>query len=122
MPSCKLDLRYDRKSDGEFVHFYTRTVGSVFFEFVERRGHYDGYGTAAASRGAAGGSAQRSLRRQQDLDRPPFVHGAVAFGDVVERQRHVEYLAGLDLSVIHQIDEVRQKSPHRCRTAAQTDV
>jgi hypothetical protein len=29
---------------GEFVHFYTRTVGTVFFEFVERRGHYDGYG------------------------------------------------------------------------------
>ena len=65
----ELDLRYDRKSDGEFVHFYTRTVGSVFFEFVERREHYDGYGTAAASRGAAGGSAQRSLRLQQDLDR-----------------------------------------------------
>ena len=41
----ELDLLYDRTADGEFVHFYTRTVGSVFFEFVERRGHYDGYGT-----------------------------------------------------------------------------
>jgi len=41
----ELDLLYDRSADGEFVHFYTRTVGSVFFEFVERRGHYDGYGT-----------------------------------------------------------------------------
>jgi 4-hydroxyphenylpyruvate dioxygenase len=40
-----LHLLYDRSPDGEFVHFYTRTVGSVFFEFVERRGHYDGYGT-----------------------------------------------------------------------------
>jgi 4-hydroxyphenylpyruvate dioxygenase len=27
------------------VHFYTRTVGTVFFEFVERRGRYDGYGS-----------------------------------------------------------------------------
>jgi len=41
----ELNLLYDRSPDGEFVHFYTRTVGSVFFEFVERRGHYDGYGT-----------------------------------------------------------------------------
>jgi len=40
-----LDLLYDRSPDGEFIHFYTRTVGSVFFEFVERRGNYDGYGT-----------------------------------------------------------------------------
>jgi 3-dehydroshikimate dehydratase len=40
-----LDLLYDRDTDGEFVHFYTRTVGTVFFEFVQRRGRYDGYGT-----------------------------------------------------------------------------
>ena len=26
------------------MHFYTRTVGTVFFEFVQRRGRYDGYG------------------------------------------------------------------------------
>jgi 4-hydroxyphenylpyruvate dioxygenase len=41
----ELDLLYDRDAGGEFIHFYTRTVGSVFFEFVERRGQYDGYGT-----------------------------------------------------------------------------
>jgi hypothetical protein len=41
----ELDLLYDRGPDGYFVHFYTRTVGSVFFEFVQRFGHYDGYGT-----------------------------------------------------------------------------
>ncbi len=41
----ELDLLYDRSPDGEFIHFYTRTVGSVFFEFVERRGQYDGYGS-----------------------------------------------------------------------------
>ncbi|BBX71447.1 VOC family protein [Mycolicibacterium psychrotolerans] len=40
-----LNLLYDRGPDGHFVHFYTRTVGSVFFEFVQRFGHYDGYGT-----------------------------------------------------------------------------
>ena len=42
-----LDLLYDRApagTDGHFVHFYTRTVGTVFFEFVQRFGHYDGYG------------------------------------------------------------------------------
>ncbi|BBY91467.1 4-hydroxyphenylpyruvate dioxygenase [Mycobacterium gallinarum] len=41
----ELDLLYDRSPDGEFIHFYTRTVGSVFFEFVERRANYDGYGS-----------------------------------------------------------------------------
>jgi 4-hydroxyphenylpyruvate dioxygenase len=40
----ELDLLYDRDADGEFVHFYTRTVGTVFFEFVQRRARYDGYG------------------------------------------------------------------------------
>jgi 4-hydroxyphenylpyruvate dioxygenase len=40
-----LGLLYDRNAaGGEFVHFYTRTVGAVFFEFVQRRGDYDGYG------------------------------------------------------------------------------
>ncbi|MEU0494191.1 TIM barrel protein [Mycobacterium sp. NPDC006124] len=41
----ELDLLYDRNRDGSFIHFYTRTVGSVFFEFVQRIGDYDGYGT-----------------------------------------------------------------------------
>jgi 4-hydroxyphenylpyruvate dioxygenase len=39
---------YDRDGAAEFVHFYTATVGSVFLEFVERRGGYDGYGAANA--------------------------------------------------------------------------
>ena len=31
--------------DGEFLHFFTETVGDrLFFEVVERRGAYDGYG------------------------------------------------------------------------------
>jgi 4-hydroxyphenylpyruvate dioxygenase len=45
-----LGLLYDRDaSGGEFMHFYTRTVGSVFFEFVQRCGPYDGYGIDNAS-------------------------------------------------------------------------
>jgi 4-hydroxyphenylpyruvate dioxygenase len=41
----ELDLLYDRSADGAFIHFYTRTVGTVFFEFSQRIGDYDGYGT-----------------------------------------------------------------------------
>jgi 4-hydroxyphenylpyruvate dioxygenase len=44
----ELDLFYDRDAAGEFIHFYTRTIGDVFFEVVERRGGYDGYGGANA--------------------------------------------------------------------------
>ncbi|MUU71630.1 bifunctional sugar phosphate isomerase/epimerase/4-hydroxyphenylpyruvate dioxygenase family protein [Pseudarthrobacter sp. GA104] len=43
-----LNLLYDHDADGEFLHFYTATVGSVFFEMVERRGNYDGYGAPNA--------------------------------------------------------------------------
>jgi 4-hydroxyphenylpyruvate dioxygenase len=41
----ELHLLYDRSADGAFIHFYTRTVGTVFFEFVQRIGEYDGYGS-----------------------------------------------------------------------------
>jgi 4-hydroxyphenylpyruvate dioxygenase len=44
----ELNLLYDRDAGGEFLHFYTATVGSVFFEMVERRGGYDGYGAPNA--------------------------------------------------------------------------
>ena len=44
----ELNLLYDRDADGEFLHFYTATIGSVFFEMVERRGSYDGYGAPNA--------------------------------------------------------------------------
>jgi len=54
------DLMYDRDEQGEFLHFYTRTVGSVFFEVVERRGGYDGYGAM---------SAPVRLAAQYDVDR-----------------------------------------------------
>jgi 4-hydroxyphenylpyruvate dioxygenase len=39
-----LSLLYDRDERGEFLHFYTETVGDVFLEVLERRDGYDGYG------------------------------------------------------------------------------
>ena len=39
---------YDRDGDGEFLHLYTPGIGRVFFELVERRGGYDGYGAVDA--------------------------------------------------------------------------
>ncbi len=42
------DLLYDRDQNGEFRHFYTPRIGRVFFEVIERRGSYDGYGAANA--------------------------------------------------------------------------
>ena len=41
----ELGVLYDRDAGGELLHFYTAQVGGrMFFEFVERRGGYDGYG------------------------------------------------------------------------------
>jgi 4-hydroxyphenylpyruvate dioxygenase len=56
-----LDVLYDRSPAGEFVHFYTRTVGDLFLEFVERRGGYDGYGEVNAPVRLA---AQRRLEQR----------------------------------------------------------
>lgn len=44
----ELQLMYDRDERGEFLHFYTESLGSVFFEIVERRGGYRGYGAGNA--------------------------------------------------------------------------
>lgn len=43
-----LNLLYDRDRHGEFLHFYTPTIGGLFLEMVERRGGYDGYGAPSA--------------------------------------------------------------------------
>ena len=45
---AELGLLYDRDATGDFTHFYTATVGNVFFEVVQRRGGYDGYGAPNA--------------------------------------------------------------------------
>jgi 4-hydroxyphenylpyruvate dioxygenase len=43
----ELDVLYDRSGDGELLHFYTAHIGGrVFFEVLERRGGYSGYGAA----------------------------------------------------------------------------
>lgn len=44
----ELNLLFDSDEHGEFLHFYTRTFGTVFFEVVERRGGYGGYGAPNA--------------------------------------------------------------------------
>ncbi|MPZ94919.1 MAG: TIM barrel protein [Propionibacteriales bacterium] len=57
----ELGVLYDRDDEGgDFTHFYTETIGSVFFEVVQRRGGYDGYGAA----NAAVRLAAQHLRRQ----------------------------------------------------------
>ena len=43
-----LGLLHDRDASGDFTHFYTRTIGGVFFEVVQRRGSYEGYGAPNA--------------------------------------------------------------------------
>lgn len=44
----ELHLGYDRDAVGEYRHFYTRTIGEVFLEFVERVDAYAGYGAGTA--------------------------------------------------------------------------
>ncbi|KHK98394.1 4-hydroxyphenylpyruvate dioxygenase [Microbacterium mangrovi] len=43
-----LGIVYDRDDAGEYLQFYTRIVGDVFFEFVQRLGGYDGFGAGNA--------------------------------------------------------------------------
>ena len=43
----ELGVLYDRDAGGELLHFYTPVVGGrLFFEVVQRRGAYGGYGAA----------------------------------------------------------------------------
>jgi 4-hydroxyphenylpyruvate dioxygenase len=44
----ELNVMYDRDEAGEFLHFYTHPIGTVFLEVVERRGAYSGYGALNA--------------------------------------------------------------------------
>lgn len=58
----ELGVLYDRDGRGEFLHFYTETVGAVFLEVVERRRGYDGYGAANAPVRLAGQHVRDSRR------------------------------------------------------------
>jgi 4-hydroxyphenylpyruvate dioxygenase len=41
----ELGVLYDRSQGGELLHFYTAPIGGrVFFEVLERRGAYEGFG------------------------------------------------------------------------------
>jgi 4-hydroxyphenylpyruvate dioxygenase len=40
----QLSVMYDHDESGEFLHFYTDPIGTVFLEVVERRDGYAGYG------------------------------------------------------------------------------
>ncbi len=43
------NIMYDRDEGGEFFQLYSRTFGEgIFFEILERRGPYKGYGAANA--------------------------------------------------------------------------
>ncbi|MGI5459515.1 bifunctional sugar phosphate isomerase/epimerase/4-hydroxyphenylpyruvate dioxygenase family protein [Streptomyces sp. CA-249302] len=56
-----LGILYDRDMHGEFRHCYTRTVGRVFFELVQRDGGYRGYGAQNAPVRLAAQHAARRL-------------------------------------------------------------
>ena len=57
-------MLYDRDATGELLHFYTApTGGRVFFEVLERRGRYDGYGAVNSPVRMA---AQRMATRRRD--------------------------------------------------------
>ncbi|PSC06022.1 3-keto-5-aminohexanoate cleavage protein [Alsobacter soli] len=62
-----LNLMYDRDAGGEFFQLYGRSFGEgMFFEIVERRGAYAGYGAANAPFRTA---AQRRAARPGDMPR-----------------------------------------------------
>jgi 4-hydroxyphenylpyruvate dioxygenase len=62
----ELSILYDREGDAEFLHCYTRTVGRVFFEVVQRAPGYRGFGEqSAAVRLAAQGAHDNSFRNDQ---------------------------------------------------------
>ncbi|MFF5965463.1 bifunctional sugar phosphate isomerase/epimerase/4-hydroxyphenylpyruvate dioxygenase family protein [Streptomyces collinus] len=56
-----LGILYDHDAHGVFRHCYTRTVGRVFFELVQRDGGYRGYGAANAPVRLAAQHAVRAL-------------------------------------------------------------
>lgn len=68
-----LNLVYDRSDAGEYLHFYTGTIGHVFWEFVERRGGYGGFGA---------GNAPVRLSAQTAPDRGPRGVDGRGFGKV----------------------------------------
>src|SRR5438270_13766506 len=68
-------------------------------------------------------SGGRSVSRpEQHLDGAAFVHGTVALGNLRHGQFQVEYFAGVDLPVPHQVDQLGQVATHRGGTAVEVNV
>src|SRR3989440_7161813 len=59
---------------------------------------------------------------EQHLDGAAFVHGAVALGDLRHGQFQVEHLAGVDLPVPYEVDQLGQVAAHRGGTAVEVNV
>ena len=67
-----LGVLYDAGERGELLHFYTATAGEqLFFEVLERRGGYDGYGAANSPVRLAALSAGAAQRPPTGAPRPP---------------------------------------------------
>lgn len=62
------------------------------------------------------------LQPQQRLDGTALIHRLVAFGHLVERKRQIEDLAGIDLPLEYEVDQLRQIAPHGSGTAMQMDM
>jgi 4-hydroxyphenylpyruvate dioxygenase len=60
----ELNIMYDRDASGEFLHFYTHPIGTVFLEVVERRDGYAGYGALNAPVRLAAQYEHRRAARQ----------------------------------------------------------
>jgi len=59
---------------------------------------------------------------EQDLGGGALVHGLVALGCLVEREGEVEDLAGVDLAVPDELDEVGQVATYGGRSAEGVDA
>src|SRR3954468_24191264 len=55
-----------------------------------------------------------SLRGQQHLGRAPVVHRSVALGGLAQRESEVDDLAGVDLAVPDQVDQLGEEPAHGC--------
>jgi len=66
--------------------------------------------------------AQSASGAQQRLDRAALVHRAVTLRHLLEGQGQVENLAGVDLSVPHQVDQRGQEAAHRGGTPVEVHV
>ena len=61
----ELNVMYDRDESGEFLHFYTQPIGTVFLEVVERRDGYAGYGALNAPVRLAAQYLHRRAEREE---------------------------------------------------------